>query len=69
MSDKELRDEGREDISRGKLEEAVGKAAGSDKLETEGRVHQAEGEMKQGLGDADRSVSDAADAARDTLNE
>ena len=69
MSDEDLKDEGREDASRGRLEEAVGEIADNDRLKTEGRVHQAEGEMKQGLGDANKSVSDAADTARDTLKE
>jgi uncharacterized protein YjbJ (UPF0337 family) len=60
--------EGDHDVSRGKLEETIGKVAGNDELETEGRVHQAEGELKRGLGEARADVSDAADTARDVLN-
>lgn len=66
MGDRE-RDEARNDQSTGQLEEAVGRAAGNDELETKGRVRQAEGEMKEGLGDAESDVEKAADDARDAL--
>jgi uncharacterized protein YjbJ (UPF0337 family) len=67
MSD--IKKEGREEQSTGRLEKAVGEAAGNEELETEGRVREAQGEMKEGLGDADKDVSDAADAARDALKD
>lgn len=69
MGDRDLQTEGREDQSTGKLEEAIGDAAGNKTLETEGRIRQAEGEVKEGLGEARRDVTDAVDDAREKLHE
>jgi len=68
MSD-DLSEEGRHDESRGKLEETIGREAGLKRLETEGRVHQAEGAVKQGLGDASDAVDDAVDDAHKALKD
>lgn len=68
MEDKDVR-EGHDKESAGKLTEAIGGAAGDRELEGEGRIKRAEGEMQQGIGEAKDEVSDAADAARETLND
>ncbi|MET0466900.1 MAG: hypothetical protein ABW007_27310 [Chitinophagaceae bacterium] len=65
--DKDLKDEGRHDTSVGKLEETIGREAGLDELETAGRVRQAEGEIKEGIGKATDAVDGAADDAVEKL--
>jgi uncharacterized protein YjbJ (UPF0337 family) len=49
----------------GKVEETVGRATGSGRMEARGMLHQAEGKAEKAFGDARDTVSSAAAAAEE----
>ena len=46
----------------GKIEEAAGKVTGKDDWEAEGKMKQAEGDIQQGWGKAERKTDDVLDS-------
>lgn len=52
------------DKVKGATKEAAGKVTGDEKLETEGKVDRAKGEVKDAAHDAKESVKGARDGAR-----
>lgn len=60
--------EGRTDQAVGAAKEDLGKTTGNEGLEREGRAQQAEGEIREGVADAERAVDNAASDARNALD-
>lgn len=71
MSDKDTvneKVEGRTDQAVGAAKEDLGKTTGNAPLVREGRAQQAEGEIREGVADAQRVVDNAASEAQSTLD-
>lgn len=60
--------EGRVDQATGGAKEQAGRDLGNDRLETEGQIERAEGQVTEGLGDAKADVADAVHDAKRTLD-
>lgn len=57
------------DKMRGKVEEGWGKVTGDRSTEAKGKIHQAGGTMREGLGDTERNLDDSMDDMRDRDDE
>ena len=70
MSDKEQKNQvdAAVDQAVGEAKVDLAKTTGNATLETEGRVQQAQGEMREGLNDAQQDVDEAARDAQDALH-
>ncbi|MEV0251276.1 CsbD family protein [Nocardia sp. NPDC050712] len=56
------------DEATGKAKENVGRAAGNDRMESEGKVEQAEAKVKEGFEDVKNSISGLAEKAKNALH-
>jgi len=52
----------------GKVQEGLGKLTGNKDLESKGKMNQAKGGVQEGLGKAERKVSDTLDKPADNPN-